>query len=465
MVTRLREYRPDMEAAPRGWRLQVVLCALALVFLPVVLATSAQAAEGDRRIALVIGNSRYEHVETLANPVNDSAAMREGLTKLGFEIFGGDDLSLKEFSEHIDKFKAAAETADTALVYYSGHGFQLRGKNYLVPRDARLKAEGDIEAETIRLDRVISDLQSSDRQTLIFLDACRNNPLPPEKRQDDGLAQIETGGNGVFVAFATQPGNISYDGRTKLSPFTRAITQQIDRPGQSISDMMIEVRNEVEKRTLYQQTPWDQSSLRKQFYFNPFRGGSAQPQTASLDLDLPSDDLSDRQRSIEIDRAVREGLAEDQPNVLVLPDAGGVGHPNVILLPEAPIEVFGKEDLVLGVQTELKRVGCYMGEVDGVWSTGSKDALSRYFATKKMSLLDSTPSEHHYDNLKREEGMVCKPPPVVRKAPASSPGRTASGRKASGQVARNAQQVSRPSAPAAPERKTITNTRVLGAFR
>lgn len=422
---------------------------------------AAQAAPGGQRIALIIGNGRYQNVQTLANPTNDSIAMRGALEKLGFTIYGGDDLDLSELRSTIAEFRQAAEKADTVLFYYSGHAFQLRGRNYLVPVDAKLKAVSSIEAETVRLDWVIEELQDSRRQTLIFLDACRNNPLPPSQRTNDGLAQVESAGNDLFVAFATQPGNISYDGNGKLSPFTKAIAKHISTPAQGISDLMIQVRNDVEKLTLGQQTPWEQTSLKKQFYFNPRSVQLPNEKIASLDLGVPGSELSSTDRSAQINDDVSRALSGDQPNLITVPGIGNTS-PNVIFLPEAPIELFGKEDLILGVQSELQRVGCYNGEPDGIWSDSSKDALGRYYKVRKTLRQEGEPNEFLLELLKRERGMVCLAP-VVRRPPIASVPRAE--RPKASRRASSETRSAPPVASAAPKARTITNTRVLGAFR
>lgn len=253
-----------------SWLLIVVLTIVWAAPVGVATAQAQAAREPGRRIALVIGNTEYEAAERLKNAVNDSRAVSDTLEGLGFEVFEYENVALADFAATIDAFRAEAEGAEAAVFYYSGHGFQLGGANYLVPVDARLTSREAIASQTLRLDGIIEKLQDRDRQTLIFLDACRNNPLPESLRDNsgDGLAQIETG-TGTFVAFATQPGNIARDGGGDNSPFTSALVEHITTPGISISDMMIRVRNSVEQETAQTQTPWDQSSLRSQFYFNP----------------------------------------------------------------------------------------------------------------------------------------------------------------------------------------------------
>ena len=457
---------------------RIAFIAFALIFLALSSGAPAWGAEEagkERRIAMVIGNSRYAHVETLENPANDAQAMEEKLRALGFEVFGGIDLTLAEFRLLSGKFQREAKTASTALIYYSGHGFQFQGQNFVVPIDASLKSKEAIETETVKLSDLIANVQSRDRQVLVFLDACRNNPLPPGQRTDNGLAQVATDNN-VFVAFATQPGNISYDGRSKLSPFTKSLVSYMSSQRQSISDLMIAVRNNVEKMTLGQQTPWDQSSLKKQFYFNP--GAAAPDAVATLQSGAaPGSEISVLQRS----------------TVITAPDAGlGLPEPypggNVILLPEAPVEIFGKEDLVTSVQGELKRVGCYQGDADGVWSAGSREALAKYYRTKKLKPTDSDPTEFHLNNLQSETGIVCVyvPPkqPVVRtvarppapkrvtaptvgqREPAISNKRNPKPAKRDTVAAKApAQPRPRTVAPPAPKRNSLADANVVGGFR
>lgn len=435
----------------------------------------------ERRIALVVGISAYKNVEGLENPVNDAEAMRAKLSSSGFEVFSGVDLTKDDFSKLVTKFKAEAQNATTALIYYSGHGFQFQGQNHLVPADAVLKSRGDIETQTLKLSEIIAGIQSRDRQVLIFLDACRNNPLPPSQRKNDGLSQI-VADNNVFVAFATQPGNISYDGHSKLSPFTSAVVEHIGIPGKSISDVMISVRNDVEKLTLGQQTPWDQSSLKKQFYFNGADTGQSEVAMAAPDI-VPGSGLSTLERSTSLQQS--GGLGAEL--------GAQIPGTNVILIPEAPVEIFGDEDLVTNVQDELKRVGCFGGDPDGVWGSTSRDALSKYYKTKKLRLTDTEPTEFHLENLRREESIVCvyvppKPPkqavtryapnkpekrslierrpPAAKKAVAERPSK---GRRT---VASNDRPRPRPSggapaaiAPPAPPKKSLADANLVGGFR
>lgn len=258
----------------------LLLFALAFAWVALSAGGAAQANidRDGRRLALVVGNSDYQSIYSLKNAAHDAQMIAETLERLGFEVTALENASREEFHAAVERISRDAEGAEATLFYFAGHGFQLGGANYLVPSDAALQSREAIPEETLRLDWVISRLQARNRQTLIFLDACRNNPLPASTRGEanlDGLAQIETG-SGTFVAFATQPGNVTFDGEGDNGYFASALLEHIEEPGISISDMMIRVRNTVEETTLHRQTPWDQSSLRSQFYFSPQgEGGSA----------------------------------------------------------------------------------------------------------------------------------------------------------------------------------------------
>ena len=245
--------------------------ALRLFALCVVLLPGAALAE---RLAMVVGNASYDAAPDLANPVADAVAVADALRRLDFEVTLLTDAGGESLWTELDRFATDAETADSVVFYYAGHAFQMSGVNYLVPVTAKLESRDALKAETWSLDAIIARLQSRNRQTLIFLDACRNDPLPESVRgsgaASDGLARVQTG-VGTFVAFSTEPGSVTVDAveGAANSPFATALLKHIESEGISVSDMMIEVRNDVETATLRKQVPWDQSSLRSQFYFVP----------------------------------------------------------------------------------------------------------------------------------------------------------------------------------------------------
>lgn len=241
-------------------------------FVPQPLAAQVQIPADTRRMALVVGNSHYAHLERLPNATRDARDIAVALQAQGFEVTLLLDGARDDFARTITQFSDEASGAEAALFYFSGHGFQKGGVNYLAPIDARLDNADAIAARTLRLDDVTDLISAPARHSILLLDACRNNPLPPGQDTDlpAGLAVPETGRD-TFVAFATQPGNLTYDGREgQNSPFTRALLRHLGTEGQPISELMIEVRNEVEAATSGQQIPWNQSSLTAPFFFNPF---------------------------------------------------------------------------------------------------------------------------------------------------------------------------------------------------
>jgi uncharacterized caspase-like protein len=240
-----------------------------------------------KRLALIVGNADYDHVYSLKNATNDARDIAAALERLDFEVTLLTDMDRAALESEVAAFaeRADAEDVESTLFFFSGHAFQLDGVNYLMPADAALSDKASIEQATWRLDDIVRQLEDRNRQTLIFLDACRNNPLPENDRsgQAEGLAKMQTG-SGTFVAFATQPNNVTADGAGDNSPFTEALLSHVESSGISISDMMIRVRNDVESATFGKQTPWDQSSLRAQFYFAPQVDRSAELTDADYEM-------------------------------------------------------------------------------------------------------------------------------------------------------------------------------------
>lgn len=251
---------------------------VALVALA-VLWTSAGGALAAERVALIIGNSAYETVESLDNPKNDALDISVALEGLGFEVILGRDLTREGMRQSTADFAAAAKDADVALFFYAGHGFQVDGQNYLVPTDARISRPDEATSQTVPMDQILSALKDSPALKLVFLDACRNNPfgagMQGDPRVSDGLARIGTEADFMF-AYATQPGNVAYDGTGRNSFFSEALLHHLYTPGQPISDMMIAVRRDVMTATGGQQIPWENSSLTRQFTFDTRPPGMSQ---------------------------------------------------------------------------------------------------------------------------------------------------------------------------------------------
>jgi hypothetical protein len=237
----------------------------------------------EKRLALVIGNSAYKNAPALRNPANDANDMAAALQRLDFEVIRGIDLDYQGMRTMVRRFSEKLPQAKVALLFYAGHGLQVAGKNYLVPVDAQIENQADLDFGTIDLDLVLRGMEADTRTNIIFLDACRDNPLATNLSRklgtrsgtvSRGLAQVDTS-VGTLISFSTQPGNVALDGDGRNSPFTTALLKTIEVPGLPLSDVMIDVRNDVLRATARKQVPWDNSSLTGQFYFKPLPQGEA----------------------------------------------------------------------------------------------------------------------------------------------------------------------------------------------
>src|ERR1700710_2085988 len=241
--------------------------ACGLVFMAGVLLATAAAA--DRRVALVIGNAAYKNASVLSNTINDSNDIAAMFKSVGFEVvISRTDLGVVDFKRAVRDFLITAENSDIAVVYYAGHGVEIGGTNYLIPVDAKLGRDYDVEDEAVALDRIIWALQSVKRLRLILLDACRDNPFPGKLRSAGtrapvrgGLSKIEDVSADTLVAYAAKAGSVSYDGDGLNSPYASALIKHITEPGLDIRIALGRVRDEVLAMTGGRQEPFIYGSL------------------------------------------------------------------------------------------------------------------------------------------------------------------------------------------------------------
>lgn len=238
----------------------------------------ARAQPDAARVALVIGNGDYVHAPPLPNPPNDARDVSARLRDLGFEVIEGLDLDRAAMEQLLRQFASRLEEGGVGLFFYAGHGLQVFGRNYLVPIDAQLDQVQDLYFEAIDLNLVLGLLEQESRTSLIFLDACRDNPLARNLSRTmgtgrsqavgRGLAPVDSG-IGTLIAYATQPNNVALDGSGDNSPFASAVLEYIDQPGLEVRQMLSRVRESVIRETGGRQVPWDNSSLTGDFYFVP----------------------------------------------------------------------------------------------------------------------------------------------------------------------------------------------------
>ncbi len=222
-----------------------------------------------RRVALVIGNAAYKDTAPLTNTRNDAIDMAAALKRLRFDVLEGVDLDKRAMERLIRQFDQKLAGAEIALFFYAGHGMQVTGQNHLVPVDARLSAEGDIDFESLPLNLVLRRMEREAKTSVVLLDACRDNPLARNLARTMGtrstnlglgLAEVKTG-VGTLISFSTQPGNVALDGEGRNSPYTAALLKQIEAPGRDIMGILADVRGEVVKSTAGKQVPWEHTSL------------------------------------------------------------------------------------------------------------------------------------------------------------------------------------------------------------
>jgi len=225
----------------------------------------------ESRHALVIGNGSYR-LGSLENPVNDARDMANKLTRLGFTVSKYTNSSFREMVRAIQHFGNQLQKGGVGVFYYAGHGIQINGNNYLIPVDASLKYEEDVEFEAVDTNRILGKLyQAANRLNLVILDACRDNPFSQGFRSiKSGFTPLEAP-SGTLVAFSTAPGKISADGSGRNGLFTKHLLRHLDTPGLEVGQMFRRVRSGVMRDTHARQVPWENSSLVGDFYFNPVR--------------------------------------------------------------------------------------------------------------------------------------------------------------------------------------------------
>jgi hypothetical protein len=247
-----------------------------ILWTALTLALGLAPAQAQPRVALVIGNSAYQHAPALPNPGNDAADVAAALERLGFSVRRVHDGSFDDMRRALRDFAALAQRSEMALVYFAGHGMEIGGENWLVPVDAELKMDIAADQEAISLRGIFPIVSGASKLGLIILDACRNNPFSarmrrsmPTRAVERGLARVEPTGS-VLVAYAAKDGTTAADGTGRNSPFTTALLKHIERPGLEINYLFRNVRQEVMSSTPTRQEPVVYGSLPgAEIYFRP----------------------------------------------------------------------------------------------------------------------------------------------------------------------------------------------------
>ncbi|MES1151217.1 MAG: caspase family protein, partial [Dongia sp.] len=222
------------------------------------------------------------------------------LEKVGFQVILVTDATQKQMQRAIVDFGdrlAKAGPDAVGLFYYAGHGLQLEGQNYLVPTDADISREVDVEIDGVSADLVLKQMAYADsRVNIVILDSCRNNPLARDYRglaSNQGFAEIRSKPKGTFISYSTAPGEVAVDGNDGHSPFAEALAKAMQLPGLDLPEVFQHVREQVLDATDQKQTPWDSSSLVKSFYFVPPQADDPQADDLVADEDAAPKQVAD----------------------------------------------------------------------------------------------------------------------------------------------------------------------------
>lgn len=293
MINHFRITNPNfltLVKLPFGWvrQLALLLCFAVLSCLLLVNSTALAQKKDDRnaavielagannstngkRVALVIGNSAYKNTSKLTNPVNDADDLSAALKGFGFEVISLKNGTRRQMNEKLAEFSQKIDGASAALVYYAGHGAQIRGANYLMPVDASVDTEAAIIDESISLNRVLEELEGGrNRVNIVMLDACRDNPITGKFRSAQrGLSAPNFTPKGTVIVYATDPGNTAADGDGRNGTFTAGLLKAFKGKDLSLDGVLTVASEEVEKQSNRKQTPYvnGPKTVQKNFHF------------------------------------------------------------------------------------------------------------------------------------------------------------------------------------------------------
>ena len=358
------------------------------------------------RAAFIVGNGAYEHAPPLLNPTNDAHLIARTLEELEFEVHLHENLPRREIASELSSFLKETEGARTTLFYFAGHGMQFDGRNYLLGTDAELRSELDIEAEALDLEQVTRLLRRGSRAALVFIDACRDNPLasnfyrenfsPTRALANRGLAAPDTSFEGAMLTFAASPGQVAYDGTEAHSPFASALARHLPTPNAEVLTLMKRVIRDVKQETGDRQVPMVSNDLTREIYLNLEDGGDATAIAFAQEEAMYEAALalsSERAWDIFLDRfpdgrlhaaalAAREELEAQR-----LADLSGVearaGDPIPVsrdVAVQAETELGMARDDARDVQVALNARGYDAGPEDGVLGTRSRRAIADFQA-------------------------------------------------------------------------------------
>lgn len=402
------------------------LLGAACLALAIPFASPAEA----RRVALVIGNADYK-IGPLRNPVGDASAVAEAFEKrLGFDkVILRKNLGFNGFRAALNELAREAAGADTAVVYFAGHGMEVGGKNFLIPVDATLARAGALDLEAIPLETVLAQLEGVRELKLVILDACRNNPFSlrgSRRSLGRGLARIEPE-DSTLVIYAAKDGTTADDGVGRPhSPFTQALLKHIATPGTEVRILFGRIGEDVAAVTGRQQLPHLYGTLGgKEFYLLPRTQAPDSP-SAKAEPAPVVPQLSEAERAWAVTKdsssiTVIEAFRQQYGAANVLYDRLAAERIEALKAAAAPKLAAGAHEvppvsavspdlapnLARLLQTELKRVGCDPGAIDGQWGGKGEGALERFARHAKLALKTDAPTAAALEAVKGQPGRIC----------------------------------------------------------
>ncbi len=254
--------------------------------------------KSERRIALVIGNGAYVKTKSLANPANDAADMAQALKDLGFDVSWGVNQNKRQMEFLIREFGVKLASGGTGLFYYAGHGLQVGGLNYLVPIDADIPEEDEVQYQGVALNLILKNMAAAKNDlNIVILDACRNNPFARswgayrDAGDSDGLAAISPS-TGTLVLYASEPGKVAWDGTGRNGLFTESLLKQIRKPNVEYDQMVKALSADVWERSNRRQFPWKEGNSLSVFYFvrrDTVAANSAKPEAVNGEMVVEKD--------------------------------------------------------------------------------------------------------------------------------------------------------------------------------
>jgi hypothetical protein len=371
------------------------------------------------RVALVFGNSTYQNVSALPNPVNDASDISVSLKRLGFDVKTLTDAKFDDMRRALIGFGQQARGAEFAVIFFAGHGMEIAGENWLIPVDAQLATDLDVANETISLQSLTRAVSSTTKLGLIILDACRSNPFLPKMQRtnltravDRGFVRVEPNDN-ILVAYSARDGTTANDGSGRNSPFTSSLLRNIEIPGLEVRFLFANVRDDVMAATKREQQPFTYGSLSKDLVYlislaepalgNPLQGARlSEPINPHVKTAKANADPENAVKTIRVTSLPYIGLTV-APAVWV----AGFGREGVVVTEVKPNSRsaergFKKNDVVLEVAGKAVGSPAEVGDAINAARAGKKTSVLfrvRSYGTTRFVAMPIPTLDHDFDLL------------------------------------------------------------------